>query len=236
MAAPARLLAALRSRSYLAAAAGLAAAACAPPRAPVPVGAFAPVSVADVEALAAATVPARRELVAIHWSYDEGDAPVSGRGAVRLAPPDSLRLDVAVPVIGRATLVLAGDSSWTAPERLAGQLAPGRALLWAMFGVVRLPPGVTTYERGARADGGELVRFTTADGVTTTLELRDGRLLGGTAERGTRTVGRLALTRDAAGAIVRAQTEDDEHGTRFVVTVDRREPSGPFPAAIWHRP
>lgn len=236
MARRACVLAAPRVGSYLAAAACLALAACGPPPAPAPLGAFAPASLADVQAMAAATLPTRRELVAIHWTYDEGDAPVGGRGAVRLAPPDSLRLDVAVPVIGRATLVVAGDSVWSQPSRLARQLMPGRELLWAMFGVVQLPPGVAAYERGARADGGELVRFTRPDGVRTTLELRRGLLLGATAERGTRMIGRLALTRDAEGAIVRAETVDNEHGARFIVTVDRREASGPFPDEIWRRP
>jgi hypothetical protein len=229
-------LAAVRRGSYLAAAACVALAGCAPPPAPTPLGGFVPASAAAVEAMAAATLPARRELVALHWSYDEGDAQVTGRGAARLAPPDSLRLDVAVPVIGRATLVLAGDSTWSHPGRLAQQVVPGRAAVWAMFGVVRLPPGVTAFERGTQPDGGELVRFTQPDGVLTTLELREGRLLGATAQRGARTIARLALTRDAGGAIVRAEAVDEEHATRFVVTVDRREDSGPFPDEIWRRP
>jgi hypothetical protein len=230
------VLAALRRGSYLAAAACVVFVACAAPPGPVPLGGFEPASAASVEAMAAATLPTRRELVALHWSYDEGDAPVTGRGAARLAPPDSLRLDVAVPVIGRATLVFAGDSAWSAPGHLAQQVAPGRAAVWAMFGVVQLPPGVTAFERGARPDGGELVRFTRPDGVLTTLELRQGLLLGATAQRGSRTIARLALTRDAEGAIVRAEAVDEEHAMRFIVTVDRREASGPFPDEIWRRP
>jgi hypothetical protein len=238
MMAVATALAALRPRSYLAAAACLGLAACGPAAlpAPVPVGAFQPASAADFDAMAARTLPSARELVAIHWTFDEGDGPVTGRGAVRLAPPDSLRLDVAVPVIGRATIVLAGDSAWSQPERLARQVAPERDLVWAMFGVVRLPADLTALERGAAADGGELYRFARPDGLLTTLQLRDGRLLGATAQRGPRTLGRLALTRDSAGAIVRAETVDEEHGTRFVVKVDRREGSGPFPSGIWRRP
>ncbi len=229
-------LAALRRRSYLGAAAGLLVAACGPPPAPVPVGAFEPATAADFEAMAARTLPARRELVAIHWTYDEGEGPVTGRGAVRLAPPDSLRLDVRVPVVGRATIVLAGDSAWSQPERLARQVAPERDLVWAMFGVVRLPPDLADLERGARAEGGELYRFARPGGLRTTLEVRDGRLLGATAQRGQRTMGRLAITRDSGGAIVRAETVDEENGARFIVTVDRREASGPFPSDIWRRP
>jgi len=230
------MLAGPRARFYLAAAAGVAAAACHAPPAPVPAGAFAPATRAQAEALVAATVPAGRELLAIHWAYDNGDAPVTGRGAVRMAPPDSLRLDVGVPVVGRATLVVAGDTAWSEPGRLAPELAPGRALLWAMFGVVQLPPEAEAFELGTTAGGERLLRFTRADGARATLVLRGGRLVGAVAERGSRLVGRLALTRDASGAIVRAETVDEARGVRFVVTVDHREASGPFPREIWIHP
>jgi len=125
---------------------------------------------------------------------------------------------------------------YLSPERLARQVVPERDLVWAMFGVVRLPADLSALERGESADGSELYRFVRPDGLLTTLQLRDGRLLGATAQRGPRTLGRLALTRDSAGAIVRAETVDEEHGTRFGVQVDRREASGPFPGEIWRRP
>ena len=70
----------------------------------------------------------------------------------------------------------------------------------------------------------------------TTLELRGDTLLGATQARGTQSLGRLDLTRDASGMIVRAEATDIEHGARFTVSVDHREMGGAFPSEIWRRP
>ncbi len=234
-----RALAGPGGRSYLAAVALLAAgvASCARvPGPPAPVGAYQPMSAAAFGAVAAATVPRTSELWWIRWRLTNGsDAPIGGRGAVRVAPPDSLRLDVGVPVMGRATLVLAGDSVWSEPPRLGAQVLPGEAVLWAMLGVVRPPAGTVRIERG-EADGRALYRLTGADGAVTTLELRGDTLLAATVVRGTRTVGRLDLARDARGAIVRAVTVDVERGARFEMDVDRRQSGEVFPREIWTHP
>jgi hypothetical protein len=214
----------------------LLATACGPKPAPLaPEGAFVPASPGEFRSLAARTRPAEPVLLAIRWRYDDGETPVSGRGAVRLVPPDSLRLDVGVPVLGRATLVLAGDSVWSQPDRLVSQVMPNRGLVWAMFGVVRPPDGLASVERSQSADR-RRYRVAGADGIVTTLELRGDALLGATQARGERPIGRLALTRDSAGMIVRAEATDLEHSARFVVTVDHREVGGSFPNDIWRRP
>ena len=214
----------------------LLAAACSRPPAPiVPAGAFVPVSPEEFRAAAARTVPGASALLAIHWLYDDGDAPISGRGAVRLAPPDSLRLDVGVPIVGRATLVLAGDSAWSKPGSLVRQVLPSRSVLWAMFGVVWPPDSLVRVERDQEADR-RTWRVAGADGIVTTLELRGDTLLDATESRGDRAIGRLDLTRDASGVIVRAVATDVEHGARFTMDVDHRETGGSFPSDIWRRP
>lgn len=206
-----------------------------PPGPPTPVTAYAPVDAGVFLGLAARTVPASRELVQLRWQYSDGERDAKGRGAARLAPPDSLRLDVSVPVLGRATLVFAGDSTWVAPEELAGEVLPPRAIVWAMFGVVR-PPGPDMRIEASEAADRRLYRLTARDGLTTLLELRGDTLLGATQTKGGRLVGRLVLTRDAAGALVKADATDAEHGARFIVRVDHREASEPFPSEIWPRP
>jgi len=214
----------------------LLAAACSRPPAPVvPEGVFVPVSPGEFRAAAARTAPGVASLLAIHWTYDDGDAPLSGRGAVHLAPPDSLRLDVGIPIVGRATLVLAGDSAWSRPGSLVQQVLPSRSLVWAMFGVVRPPDSMVSVERNVLADH-RTWRVADGDGIVTTLELRGDTLLGATQARGTQALGRLDLTRDAAGMIVRAEATDVEHGARFTVNVDHREMGGAFPSEIWRRP
>jgi hypothetical protein len=230
------LLAAGAGRSYLAAALAAVAASCGrPPAALAPEGAFAPVSAAAFQVVAARTLPAAAQFVAIRWRYEDEDRAVSGRGAVRVAPPDSLRLDVAASILFRATLVLAGDSAWAEPETVAREVLPGRSIVWAMLGVVR-PPESGTFIEVEEVAGRRLYRFTSRDGVTTTLEVKGDTLRGATQARGERPIGRLVLTRDAGGALVKAEATDLEHGTRFAVDVDKREASGPFPSEIWRRP
>ena len=231
-----RLLAAPGSRSYLAASLVVIAVACVrPPAPPVPVGPWAPMSEPAFAALAGRTVPAAAQLVRVRWHYDDGDREVSGRGAVRLAPPDSLRLDVAVPVVGRATVVLAGDSSWAEPEEAANALPRSRDVLWALFGVIRRPEHGTSVEAGEAADR-RLYRLTAPDGVVTVLECRGDTLLGATSSAAGRVTGRLVLRRDGTGAVAKAEATDVEHAARFVVEVQHREASEPFPAEIWRRP
>jgi hypothetical protein len=214
----------------------LLAAACGPKPGPVvPAGVFVPASPAEFRSVAARTAPGGPLLLTIRWRYDDGETPVSGRGAVRLVPPDSLRLDVGMPILGRATLVLAGDSVWAQPDRIVSQVLPNRALVWAMFGVVRPPDGLASVERSQTADH-RVYRVAGADGIVTTLELRGDTLLGASQARGERPVGRLELTRDSAGMIVRAEATDFEHSARFVVNVEHREAGGPFPHEIWRRP
>ncbi len=230
-----RFLAAPRHRFYLAVSLGLIAAGCArPPAPPAPSGAWEPVAAEAFAALAARTVPPGDQLIRVRWRYDDGNRDASGRGAVRLAPPDSLRLDVSIPVVGRATLVLAGASSWAKPDEALDAVPRSRAVLWALFGIIRRPDPGTRIESGAGADR-KLYRLTAPDGVTV-LECRGDTLLAATELSGDRVVGRLRLTRDATGAVTKADAVDYDHGMRFIVEVDHREASEPFPAEIWRRP
>jgi hypothetical protein len=212
------------------------AAACGgPPALPAPLGAYGPVSAESFAAMAARTLPSAAQLIRFRWRYDDGDRDVRGRGAARLAPPDSLRLDVGVPVVGRATLVLTGEAVWAQPDEFVDELPRSRAILWALFGVIRRPDSDTRIEVGDAADR-RLFRLTAPDRQVTLLECRGDTLLGATQLKGDRTVGRLALTRDAAGAVVRADATDYEHRARFLVEVEHRETSEPFPSEIWRRP
>ncbi len=228
-------MSAARRAGWAAAAALLLAACGRPPAPPAPAGTFLPVSPAEFRAIAGRTAPAASALLAIHWQYEDADGPVKGRGAVRVSPPDSLRLDVGVPVVGRATLVLAGDSAWSRPAALVNEWSPSRGMIWAMFGVVRPPDGPASVDWRQAADR-RLYRVATADGIVTTLELRGDTLLGATESRGDKDIGRLVLTRDAAGRIVRAEATDIEHQARFTVDVDHRETGAVFPDEIWRRP
>lgn len=83
------------------------------------------------------------------WQLRDDRGAAGGRGTIRFAAPDSLRLDVAGPFgAGRAAAVVVGDSAvWTDPPDAIARLVPSYPLMWAMFGAARLP------ERGAALSG-----------------------------------------------------------------------------------
>lgn len=187
-------------------------------------------------AAAAPTAPRGSELLAMRWRFRDPQSEVAGRGAVRLSPPDSLRVDVRGPLgFGRATLVVAGDDSWADPPDLVRQVLPRQFLLWAMLGVVRAPDSVI--RREAFADGARrLVRVVEPDGIETTFDLREGVLMAVAVARADGVIARLTLVRDAQGALVRADAEDLERNARLSFDIQSRTPGAVFPAAVWRHP
>jgi hypothetical protein len=197
---------------------------------------FSPLSAEAFAAAAAPTVPAAPELLALRWRFRDPQSEVAGRGAVRVSPPDSLRVDVRGPLgFGRATLVVAGDESWADPPELVRQVLPRRFLLWAMLGVVRAPD--SAMRREAFTDGARrLLRVAEPDGLVTTFELRDGRLTGVAVAREAGMVARLTFVRDVRGALVRADAEDLERNARLSFDIQSRTSGVTFPAEVWRHP
>jgi hypothetical protein len=94
----------------------------------------------------AASVPAESRLHRFKWLFQDERGSLGGRGSARVVPPDSLRFDVAGPFgSGAASAVVIGARAvWTDPPDVIARLVPNYPLMWAMFGVARLPPdGVT---------------------------------------------------------------------------------------------
>jgi hypothetical protein len=232
-------LARVRGASYLAVVAWVATlAGCrAPVRPLVPLGGgFAAIEEAAFAAVAARTLPAGSQLLQIRWRFRDASSAVSGRGAVRLTPPDSLRLDVRGPLgFGRGTLVLAGDTAWADPAGLVAQVLPRRFLVWAMLGAVQAPDSAARFEAADEGPRRQL-RVTEAGGDATTFELRGDTLTGVVRTRGDRVVGRLALVRDGTGAVVHADAEDLERDAHLEFDIQSRAPSGAFPAEVWRHP
>ena len=198
--------------------------------------AFAALPAEAFGAVAARTDPARSELVALRWRYRDANSSVAGRGAVRVSPPDSLRLDVRGPLgFGRGTLVVAGRDAWADPEDVVRQVLPRRFLLWAMLGVVRAPEGAERFE-SADAAGRRFVRVTESDGETATFELRGDTLAGLVVMRAERVVGRLTLVRDRDGGVAHADAEDLDRHARLTFDIDGRTPTGGFPPEVWRHP
>lgn len=156
----------------------------------IPAGAQ-PVREAEVAAWVTSTVPAHRQLCRFKWLFRDERGSAGGRGSVRIAPPDSLRFDVAGPFgSGAASAVVIGDQAlWTDPQDAISRFVANYPLMWAMFGIARMPPGgvelrgfangsTTAWQYAGAADTIEYVR-TNGDPGRLIAEVRQaGKLIG----------------------------------------------------------
>lgn len=193
-------------------------------------------SAVEFGAEAARTLPAGSGIVAVRWRFRDAEMEVSGRGALRVTPPDSLRVDVRGPLgFGHGTLVLAGPTAWADPESLVRQVMPSRFLVWAMLGVVQVPDSAERFERGGEG-GRRWLRVVESGAVVTTFEFLGDTLTGVVRTRGDRVVGRLALLHDGGGRLVHATAEDLERNARLEFDLYNRTPIGAFPVEVWRHP
>src|SRR3954467_6801501 len=100
-----------------------------------------PVTEAQVAEWVASTLPSAHQLHRFKWLFKDERARAGGRGSARVAAPDSLRFDVAGPFgSGAAAAVVVGDRAlWTEPPDAIAKMVPHYPLMWAMFGVARMP-------------------------------------------------------------------------------------------------
>jgi hypothetical protein len=107
----------------------------------VPVSAQ-PVTREQVAGWVASTSSPDHRLHRFKWLFQDERASAGGRGSVRIAPPDSLRFDVAGPFgSGAGSAVVVGEQAlWMEPPDAIAKLVPNYPLMWAMFGIARMPP------------------------------------------------------------------------------------------------
>jgi hypothetical protein len=182
--------------AYLALAVG----GCSGPGSVVPVDA-APVDRTQVDAWVTATLPPANRLHRFKWLFQDERSSTGGRGSARIAPPDSLRFDVAGPFgSGAASAAVIGDHPlWTEPPDAVSKLVPNYPLLWAMFGVARLP------ESGDSLRGvvhGDVTAWRYIDGADTVSYLHTAGSAGKL----------VAEVRHGGELVGRAETMLDGHG------------------------
>jgi len=123
-------------------------------------------------AWARATLPTESREIRFRWQFRDDQGAAGGRGRIRLALPDSARLDVQGPLgSGRAAAFVSGDSAlWAEPENDVKRLVPNYPLFWALLGVARGPaadatvrrstdPGLTAWQYHTGADTVDYVQL-----------------------------------------------------------------------------
>jgi hypothetical protein len=161
-----------------------------------------PVSAGQVAEWVASTVPSDHLLHRFKWLFKDERASAGGRGSARVAPPDSLRFDVAGPFgSGAASAVVVGDRAlWTEPPDAIAKMVPNYPLMWAMFGVARMP------HEGAKLRG-------LSRGATTAWQYAGQSDTIEYARTAGNPVRLVAVVRQNGELIGRAETELDSNGT-----------------------
>jgi hypothetical protein len=149
------------------------------------------VSESQVSEWVASTIPSDHQLHRFKWLFQDERASAGGRGSVRIAPPDSLRFDVAGPFgSGAASAVVVGDQAlWMEPADAIAKLVPNYQLMWAMFGIARMPPqgvqlrglqngSVTAWQYAGSTDTIEYMRTTGESGHFVAQVHQAGELIG----------------------------------------------------------
>lgn len=154
----------------------------------------------------ASTQPDGRVLLRFTWLLREEKASKGGRGVVRFAPPDTIRLDIQGSLgIGRGSALLIGDSArWMKPDGSIEDLVPAVPLFWAMLGIAR-PPGVVAGLSALELQDRVVWRYATEQDTLDYLLGRSGSgELQAEMRSGAKTVGRTRFTRGETGDPARA--------------------------------
>ena len=170
-------------------------------------------------------LPPGRHRVVYEWTYEDADMSGRGEAVVRLAAPDSVRLDLFLQGgLGSGAAVLVGDDL-----RLPGggdfvrRFIPPPALLWGGLGRLAVPAADTVARVDGdiiRADIGRdpVWRATFAAGRLSRLErIDDGRIVEW-------------VTRDSAG---NARYRDERNGRTLELKIRRSETASEFDPRIW---
>jgi hypothetical protein len=176
------------------------------PGAVVPEGAT-PVNREQVSQWVSNTIPPGHRLHRFKWLFQDERSSAGGRGSARIAPPDSLRFDVAGPFgTGASSAVVIGNHPlWVQPPDAIKKLVPNYPLMWAMFGVARMPEDDAKL-RGLNHDGVTSWQYA---GPTDTIDYlrsagRSGRLVAEVRQAG-KVVGRAETTLDSAGRPIKSR-------------------------------
>ena len=202
-----------------------------------PVG-LAPTESSVVQAWVQPYTPKVPTQYSLHWIFRNARGSVKNRAAVRIAPPDSLRLDFRGPFGKSGAAVVVGDSGvWAKPEGDLTELLKAAPLFWAALGIPRGPArnvqvsGLETPERRAWRYAGASDTFDFVEvrrkPMRLLAEMRRAGKIVGLAE---------AEFNEGGDHVVSSRLDFPEAESRFTFTVDSLKPTESFDTDIWRRP
>jgi hypothetical protein len=162
--------------------------------------------------------------IVFNWEFTDGDSFTRGDGAVRIAAPDSARLDFFVGPLGGAA-ALVGDTLRARGGDLVRHFIPPVPLMWAALGRMAIPalPETTTVVDGdlLRADIGRPPEWRVSalgDSLVSLDHIPGGKVVE-------------YVHRAANGEVV---YDVPSARRRLRLTITRTEETGPFDSSIWN--
>lgn len=175
----------------------------------------------------------------LRWRFQNDRGSTGGRAAARIAPPDSLRIDLR-GMLGRsgAAVVVGSTGVWARPEGDFKDILQSAPLFWAALGMpLRPPAGIETF--GENRAERRAWRYAVASDTFDFVVLRDRpvqHLLAEMRRRG-KIVGVVDAQFDSAGArVVSARMDFPAQEYRFTFSVEAVDSSEIFGSEIWARP
>jgi hypothetical protein len=211
---------------------------CRPAPGPVvPTGAM-PLEVEQIRGWVEATSPAGNSVHQFKWLFQDDRSSAGGVGRARIATPDTLRFDARGPLgFGRMAALVIGDQPvWAMPEEQVALIVPDYTLLWAMFGVARLP-GAGSAIRGL--DDDQIRVWEYALGADTIVYARTRSLPGRFAaevRRSGKVFGRVETKLSASGQPVSARLVVPEAPAQLDINFESSTTASAFPPETWVPP
>lgn len=169
-------------------------------------------------------LPPGYRLMVFKWDYEDAELTGRGDGTVRIAPPDSARVDLFLSVGMGAAAALVGDTLRAPGPDLVKRYLPPAAMLWAGLGRLTVPALRDTVVRAEgnviRADIGRPVewRVTTRNSQLVRLDrINAGRVVEW-------------VTRDSTGSL---EYQLPAERRRLTIKVTETRQAGGFAATIW---
>jgi len=181
-------------------------------------------SVAPDRALPVIELPAGHRHLVFRWNYEENSLITNGEGSIRIASPDSARVDLFLNgglAVGRAVLI--GNTLRATNQAQVQRFLPPPPMMWAALGrlsIPALPDTVINVE-------GDLVHGDIGRPAAWRVTIKGNRL--------------MRLARLSGGRIVESVTRDDTGRLLYEVPgrrklwlgITRDQEVPPFDASIW---